>query len=333
MRRRAFIAAFGGAIATTWLDAARGQGTDRPRRVGALFTFPGTDAEAKDRLDGLRDGLQRLGWVDGRNIRIDIRWGSPQVEQNRLLAKELIGLNPDVLTSSSTPLTAALTNETNSIPIVFTGVVEPILSGFVHGYAHPGGNVTGFSNFEPGITGKWIELLKEIAPQVTRAAALYNPKSAPGSGLIYWQALAAVAASINFNVFQQAVFNAADIERSIADLGKRSDTGLIVMPDFFNTTNAQLIASQAALYGVPAIYHYRLFAVAGGLVSYGNDQEEQYRKQLPSYINRILRGEKPSDLPVQGPTKFELIVNLKAARLIGLTIPASFVLRADEVIE
>ncbi len=333
MRRRAFMAALGGALTTVWLHPSHGQGAGGLRRVGALFAVPGTDAAAKERIEGFRDGLQRLGWVEGRNVRIDVRWASSQEDQNRLFAKELVGLNPDVLTSSSSPLTRALMNETTSIPIIFSGVVEPISSGFVNGYAHPGGHMTGFSNFEPGITGKWIEILKEVAPRVIRAAALYNPKTAPGGGLIYWRALVEAAASINFNVFQKTVSDATEIELAIADIAGRDDTGLIIMPDFFNTINAQLIASQAARHRVPAIYHYRSMMTAGGLVSYGNDLEEQYRRQVPSYIDRVLKGERPGDLPVQGPTKFELIVNLKAAKLMGLEISASFLLRADEVLE
>jgi putative tryptophan/tyrosine transport system substrate-binding protein len=329
MRRRDFIAALGGAAAA-WPLAARAQAS--PRRVGMLIGYAENDPETQARLLAFRQGLDRLGWTEGRSIEIDYRFAPADPDQAKSFAKELVALRPDVLVGNSTPATAALLGETRTIPIVFVGVSDPMGSGFVRGIARPGGNITGFTNFEPSLVGKWLEMLREIAPGIARAAVVFNPNTAPDGGAFFLAPFERIARSLAIDPIAAGVTSDAAIEAAFANLAREPAGSVIVMPDAFTTVHRQLIILLAARHGLPAIYPYRYEAVDGGLVSYGVDTVDLLRRAAP-YVDRILKGERPGDLPVQAPTKFELVVNLKAARAIGLMIPESFLVRADEVIE
>ncbi len=328
MRRREFITLVGGAAVARPL-AARAQQTERMRRIGVLMALTADDPEGQARLAAFLQGLQELGWTDGRNARIDIRWGGADVDRYRRSAAELAALAPDVILANFASAAAALQQATRTVPIVFVGVVDPVGAGFVASLARPGGNATGFALFEYGISGKWLELLKEIAPRVTRAAVL---RDASVSGVGQLGAIQSVAPSLGVELSPIGLRDADEIERAVAAFARSSNGGLIVTANQFGANHPTLIATIAARHRLPAVYPFRYYVTAGGLISYGPDQIGQYRPAA-AYVDRILKGEKPADLPVQAPTKYELVLNLKTARALGLDVPATLLARADEVIE
>jgi putative ABC transport system substrate-binding protein len=328
MRRREFIMLLGGA-AGAWPLAAYAQQGERVRRIGMLVGFAESDPESPARLAAFRHGLERRGWKEGHSVRIEYRWGAGDPTRMRALAKELMGTSPDVLVTESTPATAALQSETRTTPIVFLQAGNPIGSGFVTSFARPGGNLTGFTNYVPTMGGKWLELLKEVVPRLVRAAALFNPKTHTGQ---YWAVLEAAAQTVNVQFAKAAVADAAEIERAVEVMSGEPSGGLLVMPDSFTASHQETIVALAARHRVPAIYAFRVFPASGGLMSYGMDMISVYG-DAAAYVDRILRGEKPTELPVQAPTKFELIINLRTAKALGLTVPPSLLALADEVIE
>ena len=327
--RRELLAALGGAAAA-WPLAARAQQPDRIRRVGVLMPLAENDPDAQGNVTAFREALQKLGWTDGRNLRIDYRWGGADSERVRTYATELVGLKPDVMLAASALALQPLQQETRSIPIVFTQISDPLGSGLVASLAHPGGNITGFTPSEFSIHGKLLEMLKEVAPDVTRVAVLLSPEQIPQAGM--WHAIEALAPNFRVQLTAAPVRDAAEIERAVDGFARESNGGLIVLPSGPSIVHRRLIVALAAQRRLPAVYAYRQFVTAGGLISYGIDLADEYR-QAASYVDRILRGEKPSDLPVQQPTKFELIINLRTAKAIGLKVPPTLLGLADEVIE
>src|SRR5262249_15987527 len=328
MRRREFIALLGGGA--LWPGAVRAQPSERMRRVGMLMAYAEGDPEGKASVDAFRQELQKLGWT--QNIRVEVRWVSPGDQQLReRYANELVALQPDLIVSHSTPNTAALLERTRTIPIVFAQLADPVASGFVASYPRPGGNATGFTVVEGSMAGKWVELLKEIAPRVTRVAILFNPATAPFAE-IYLDPFKAAASSLGLEVSAGRVHDPPSLEASIAPQGQGSTGGLIAMPDSFLNAHRVELTSLAARYRVPAVYPYRIFTETEGLLSYGIDLLDNYR-HAAGYADRILRGTKPSELPVQAPLKLELVINLKAAKALGLDVPWFLQQRADEVIE
>jgi putative tryptophan/tyrosine transport system substrate-binding protein len=330
MRRREFIALVG--AAAVWPLSARAQQAARIRRIGVLMGYPENDSEAQGYVAAFRDGLQKLGWTEGRNTRMETRWATPgDAESMQRFAKEIVTLRPDVILSQTTPTTAALLHQTRTIPIVFALVSDPVGSGLVASDARPGGNVTGFDVSEPTQASKWVELLKEIAPRLARVAMVFNPESAPYAE--FWlKPFKTGAAALAVDAISAPVRDESELASVIAALAREPNSGLIVMPDSFLIAHRVGTTSLAARYRLPAIYPYRLFAEVGGLLSYGVEQSDNFRRAA-FYVDRILKGEKPGELPVQAPVKFELIVNLKTARALDLTIPETFLQRADEVIE
>jgi ABC-type uncharacterized transport system substrate-binding protein len=330
MKRRGFITLLGGGAAA-WPLAARGQQRERIRRVGVLMPFTADDAEGQARLLAFAQGLQQLGWAVGGNLRIDTRWSAGDAEPNRTYAAELLALTPDVILAVGGAVVPSLLQATRTVPIVFTGTPDPVGAGFVESLARPGGNVTGFTPFlEFGISAKWLELLKEIAPHVTRAAVIRDPALATGVGQL--GAIQSVAPSLGVELRPLGVRDAGEIERAITGFARSPNGGLIVTGSTLVVVHRNLIVTLAARHKLPAVYYERMFAAAGGLISYGPDQIDQYR-QAAGYVDRILRGEKPADLPVQAPTKYDLVLNLKTAKAMGLTVPETLLARADEVIE
>jgi putative tryptophan/tyrosine transport system substrate-binding protein len=332
MERREFITLLGGAAAA-WPLAARAQSSGQMRRIGVLLGGAESDPQVVAGLAAFKAALGELGWVDGRNVQIDYRYAAADVDRMGIFAKELVALQPDVLLGQTTGVVAALQREAKTIPIVFLIVSDPVGSGFVESLPRPGGNITGFINIEASLSGKWIEMLKEIVPRITRAGLMFNPATAPY--MAFYQEPFEAAARLNgIEPIAAPIHTAADIERVFASLGNRPDTGLVLPPDVFTTTkvNLDLITSLAARTHLPTIYPYRYMVAAGGLISYGIDSVDLYRR-APAYVDRILKGAKPADLPVQLPTKFELAINLKAAKALGLDMPATLLGRADEVIE
>jgi putative tryptophan/tyrosine transport system substrate-binding protein len=329
VKRRQFITFLGGAAA--WPLAARAQQLDVVRRIGVLTGFAESDREGQAFVAAFREGLQKLGWVEGRNIRIDYRWAALDTELMQRFAKELVALQPDLILTQSTPAAAAMLQQTHTIPIVFAIVADPIGSGFVASFPQPGGNITGFVTMEPTMAGKWLELLKEIAPRVARVAMLFNPATAPYAE--YWlNPFKAAAASFAVQAIVAPVHDKSELESVVVAQAREPNGGLIVMPDTFTTGHRSEITSLAARYRLPAVYPYRVFAEFGGLLSYGDDLTDNFRRAA-SYADRILKGAKPSELPVQAPVKFELVINLKTAKALGLDVPAQLQQRADEVIE
>jgi putative ABC transport system substrate-binding protein len=329
MKRREFILALGGAAVARPL-AARAQQIDRMRRIGVLVGLAEDDPDSKARLAGFRQGLEKFGWSEGRNVRIDFRFAAGRADPFQVLAKELVALQPDVILAQGTSVTAALQRESRAIPIVFVTVSDPIGSGFVASLARPGGNLTGLLQYEASITGKWLAMLKEIAPRLVRAAFVTNPKSTAYD--YFLRAAKAAAPSLKIELVPSPIGTAADIERAIESLARVPNGGLVLPPDSTTITHRDLIIALAARHRLPAVYSVRVFVAAGGLMSYGTDQVEMFR-QAASYVDRILRGAKPVDLPVQAPTKYETVVNLKTAKALGLDVPPSLLVRADEVIE
>jgi putative ABC transport system substrate-binding protein len=330
MKRRDFITLIGGAAAA-WPLAVRAQQADRMRRIGALMAYPESDAEGPIRIAAFREELQKLGWTEGRNVRSDIRWGALDPQSRQRLAQELAALQPDLILSQDTPTTAALLQQTRTIPIIFAVVADPVGSGFVASLAKPGGNVTGFINMEPTMAGKWVELLKEIAPPVDRVALLFNPATATYAEH-YLKSFKTAAASFAVKAITASVHDTSELESVIAASAREPNGGLIAMPDPFITIHRAEIIALAARYRLPAVYPYAYFAEVGGLLSYGSDARDQYRRAA-TYADRILRGAKPSELPVQVPVKFELVINLKTAKALGLDVPWFLQQRADQVIE
>jgi putative tryptophan/tyrosine transport system substrate-binding protein len=329
MLRREFITLLGGA-ATAWPRSVGAQQRERMRRVGVLVGAPEDDSEMRTRLAAFRQGLEKLGWSEGRNVSIDTRFAVATADQFQTLAKELVALQPDVIFAQGTPRVAAMQRESRTIPIVFVGANDPIGSGFITSLARPGGNLTGFTQFEPSITGKWLALLKEIAPQLARAAFIANPKTTPYD--YYQRAALAAASSLAIELVPSQVETAADIERAIESFARVPNGGLLLPPDTTTNFHRKLIIALASRHRLPALYTSREFVADGGLMSYDNDRVDEFRKAA-TYVDRILRGEKPADLPVQAPVKFETFLNLKTAKALGLAVPQSILLRADEVIE
>jgi putative ABC transport system substrate-binding protein len=329
MQRRRVLGLLGGAVAT-WPLAARAQGSVRV--IGVLMAIPESDPEGQARVTAFSEELQRLGWIEGQNIRIDARWALPRDDALRQrFAKELVALNPDLILSHATPSTATLVEGTRTIPIIFVGVSDPVGSGFVATFARPGGNVTGFITMEPTMAGKWLELLRELAPRISRVAFFFNPATAPYVKY-YLNPFKAAAASFAMEVTATPVRNTSDLEAAIAALASRPNAGLIAMPDTFLNAHRVEITSLAARHRLPAVYAFRFFAEIGGLLSYGIDLVDQYR-QAARYADRILKGVEPSELPVQSPAKFELVINLKTAKALGLSVPPTLLGRANLVIE
>ena len=300
------------------------------RRIGVLMGYPEGDPQAQANVAALLRGLQSLGWIEGRNVQIDYRWAGADPDKARVFARELIAMMPDVLVPSTNQVTRILQQETRTIPIVFAFVGDPVGSGFAASLARPGKNITGFANFENSIGSKWLELLEEIAPRTERVGFVFNPDAAPNVG--FFHAAEAAAPSLGIKLAALAVRDATDIEQDITAFASEPDGGLIVAPHAVTVENHKLIIELAVRYGLPAVYGVRYFAEGGGLVSFGNNTADLFRR-VATYIDLILKGAKPADLPVQLPTKFELIVNLKTARTLGLDLSESFLIRADGVIE
>ena len=327
MRRREFITLVGGAAA--WPLVARAQQNGRMRRVGVLINLAENDPAAQRSISGFRKGLLELGWVEGRNVQIDIRWGSGDRERYRQFATELVSLKPDVLLGATTDPVIALQQVSRDVPIVFVAVIDPVGSGIVASMPRPGGQVTGFTVFEYALSGKWLELLKDIAPSIKRVAVLRD--SALASGIGQFAAIQA-GAPMGFELSTINLRDAGEVEQGIAAYAREPNGGLIVTASGLGANNPRLIVELAARYKLPTVYPFRYFVDAGGLVSYGPDQIEQYPRAA-SYVDRILRGEKPAALPVQAPTKYEMGINLKTAKALGLQVPPMLLARADEVIE
>ena len=330
MRRREFITLFGVA-ALAGPCAARAQQADRVRRVGVLMSRAAGDPEEQARFAGFLQGLQKLDWTDGRNVRIDYRWAAADADRSRTYAAELVALAPDVILASGSASVAALLQTTRTVPIVFVNVIDPVGAGYVARLARPGGNATGFTAFEYSLSGKWLELLKEIAPNLTRIAILRDPALAAGIG--QFAAIQAMApSSLGVELSPIDVRDGGEIERDVATFARESNGGLIVTGSSSAAVHRELIVMLAARHRLPAVYPFRYFVTSGGLISYGPDPIDVFRRAA-GYVDRILKGEKAADLPVQSPTTYELAINLKTAKALGLTLPPSLLARADEVIE
>jgi putative ABC transport system substrate-binding protein len=329
MKRRDFITLLGGA-AVAWPLAAHAQQGDRMRRIEVLLPVATDDAEFQTRVGAFLQALQQLGWTIGRNVEIDIRWATANADAIRKHAAELAGLAPDVILAHGAPTLGPLLQVTRTVPIVFPVASDPVAAGFVESLARPGGNATGFMDWEYGIAVKWPELLKQIAPSVTRVAVLRDPTIPTGPA--QFGVIQAVAPSLGMDVVPINIRDVPEIERALAAFARSSNGSLIVTPSGFASVNRDLIITLAARHRLPAVYFGRYFVTSGGLISYGNDIVDQYRRAA-GYVDRILRGEKAADLPVQAPTKYELVINLKAAKALGLDVPPTLLARADEVIE
>ena len=330
MRRREFITLLGGA-AVTWPLAAGAQQSNRQQRlVGVLLAMAPSDLEAQLRVKAFEAGLQELGWTEGRNLRLEYRWAPGDATLLRSQATELVGLAPDLILATSTPVLTALRDE-KPLPIVFVQVTDPVGGGFVPNLARPSGYLTGFTSFEFTIGSKWLEALKHVAPAVTRVALIFNPDTAPFAHM-FWQPVEDAAPSFDVEPIQAPARDIGEIERAIAAFARKPNGGLMVLPDVSTTNHRDLIVALAARHRLPAVYPYRHFAASGGLMSYGSDVADIYRRAA-SYVDRILKGAVPGELPVQAPAKFEFVINLKTAKALGLTVPPLWLGRADEVIE
>jgi putative tryptophan/tyrosine transport system substrate-binding protein len=329
LKRRQFVTLICGAVAGLPLAARAQQPT---RHIGMLIGYAENDPEIQARLAACRQALEGNGWKEGGNLRIDYRFAPASPDQAQVYAKELVALRPDVLVGNSTPATAALLQETRTIPIVFVGVSDPVGSHFVASIARPGGSATGFTNFAPSMVGKWLEMLKQVAPGIARAAVIFNPKTAPGGGSFFLEPFEAVARSFAIEPIAAGVNDADEIASAVTVMARKPGGSLIIMPDAFTTVHRQLIILLSARYALPAVYPYRYQAIEGGLLSYGVDDIDLMRRAAP-YVDRILKGEKVVNLPVQAPVKFDLVLNLRAAKVLGLTVPPTLIALADEVIE
>jgi len=329
MQRREFTILLGGA-AVAWPLSARAQKGNRMRRIGVLMNLAADDPQGQVRLTAFLQGLQELGWTDGRNVRIDSRWAADDADRYRTYAAELVALAPDVILASTSQSVAALQQTTTTVPIVFGSVIDPVGAGIVASLAHPGGNATGFTAFEYSLSGKLLELLKEIAPRVIRVAVLRDPATAAGIG--QFAAVQSASSSFGVELSPIGVRDAGEIERAVAAFARESNGGLIVTAISATTIHRELIIKLAARHRLPAVYPFRFFVTSGGLISYGPNLTDPYRRAA-GYVDRILKGEKAADLPVQAPTKYELAINLKTAKALGLTVPNSLLATADEAIE
>jgi putative ABC transport system substrate-binding protein len=328
IRRRELIVTLG--CAAAWPLAARAQQAGKTRRIGVLMSFALNDPEGLSRAAALENGLRKLGWIKGHNLRIEYRWaGNPEVL--RTDAAELVSMAPDLILANSTPVMAALREQRRAVPIVFTQVTDPVGEGLVQNLAHPGGHFTGFTSFEFSIGTKWLETLKQVAPDVTRVALVFNPQTAPFADL-FWRPIEAVARSFAVVPTQVGPLTFAELERIIDVFAREPNGGLIVLPDVSTINYRDGVIGLAARHRLPAVFPERIFATSGGLLSYGSDVSDIFRRAA-GYVDRILKGEKPADLPVQAPTKYELVINLKTAKALGLTVPPTLLARADEVIE
>jgi putative ABC transport system substrate-binding protein len=330
MRRREFITLIGGA-AVLASNPARAQ-AERVRHIGILMGYAEDDVDTQARMKAFREAFERLGWHDGRNVAITYRFGVGELDRVRSYAKELVGSNPDLIVCETTPTLKAVADQTSTIPIVFVSVTDPVSNGFVADLARPGGNITGFTNFESTMGGKWIELLKKIAPSSARVGIIFNPDTAPGGGGFFLKSAAASAPALAVEVLPFPVRSEEEIERAVTGLGREPGAGLIVMLDVFNAVHRPAIIAQAAANRVPTIFPWRFGATDGGLVSYGVDVADLHRRAA-AYVDRILKGARPADLPVQQPTKFELVVNLKTAKALGIEVSPTLLATADEIIE
>jgi putative tryptophan/tyrosine transport system substrate-binding protein len=327
MRRHEFISLIGsGAVA--WPLATRAQQPERVRRIGMFMGIP-DDSEGQARVAAFRQALHALGWTEGRNVQFDYRWTASNAAQAHEFAKELLDMRPDVILANSTLVAVAVRDTSGTMPTVFVQVSDPVAAGVVQSLARPGGNLTGFTNFESSMASKWLELLRVIAPNITRVAYLFNPNTAP---LIYVRSIKSAAALLSVKSVAAEVYSAVEMERVIEQFARESNSALLVLPDTFTSANRQSIIVLAARHRLPAIYPFRYFVVIGGLISYGIEVLDTYR-QAASYVDRLLKGAKPAELPVQLPTKFELVINLKTAKALGLDVPPTLLARADEVIE
>ena len=331
MKRREFITLLGGAVAA-WPLAAGAQQPERVRRLGILMPYSVDDVLGLELASALRDGLSDRGWGEGRNIEINYRWIGKDTDRRNVYAAELVAASPHVLFACYLAQLAPLALETRTVPIVFVGVSDPVGSGYVESFARPGGNITGFTLYEASMAGKWLEVLKTLAPAVTRVAFMINPETAVLRGTFYLRAFETAAVALALEPVTSNVHTAGDVEAVIAALGGRPGGGLIVAPETFSELHREFIVNFVARHRVPAIYGTRQFAMSGGLVAYGPNRNDTFRRSA-SYVDRILRGERPGNLPVQAPTKYETVINLKTAKSLGLDIPPTLLARADEVIE
>jgi putative ABC transport system substrate-binding protein len=328
MKRRAFITLLGGAAA--WPLAARAQQPERMRGIGVLMPLGADDPEAQARIAAFSQALEQLGWTEGRNLRIDIRWGAGDADRVRKDATELAALAPNVILANGSAAVAALQLAARTVPIVFVAVIDPVGAGFVETMARPGGNATGFTNYEYGMSGKWLELLKELAPRLSRVGVIRDPSITAGGGQL--GALQAVAPPLGVELSPIGVRDAGEIERGVTAFARGPNDGLIVTGSTLATLNREMIVSLAARLKLPAVYSLRFFVTGGGLISFGPDRVDQYRRAA-GYVDRILKGEKPADLPVQAPVKYEMAINLRTAKTLGLDVPVTLLARADEAIE
>ena len=331
MKRREFITLLGGAAAALPRTVVA-QDTDRARRIGVLMELAANDPQARSNVAALKRGLQKPGWSPGGNLGIEYRWAPDDAVLVWKFAKELVESQPDVIVAHSSPVVATLLGQTRDIPIVFVSKSDPIGEGFVASFSRPGGNVTGFTNFESSVTGKWVELLKDFAPELTRVAFLFNPQTAAGGGSYFLRPIDAAASTLKVKAAMALVHDDHEIEAAFAALAREPGVGAVLLPDIFTVAHHQLVIALAARYRVPTVYGYRFMVERGGLISYGVDIDNLFERAA-AYVDRILKGAKPSDLPVQAPTKFELVINQKTARALGLPVPDALLARADEVIE
>jgi putative ABC transport system substrate-binding protein len=328
VRRREFITLVSGAAAA-WPLAARAQQGERVRRIGVLMHLAADDPEGQARFAAFLQGLQQFGWTDGNNVRVDTRWGANNADRGRYAA-ELVALAPDVILASTTPAMMALQQSTRTVSVVFANVADPVGAGFVESLARPGGNATGFTPYEYSISVKWLELLKQIAPSVTRAAVIRDAANPAGIGM--FAVIQSAASSFGVELSPIVARDGSEIERAVTAFARSPNGGLIVLGTSFGVLHSDLMVMLAARHRLPAVYPFRYFVTGGGLISYGPDSHDQYRRAA-AYVDRILKGEKPADLPVQHPIKYELVINLKTAKALGLDLPASVLSRADDVIE
>jgi len=330
MKRREFIVLLGGA--TLACSRAGAQQPGRVRRIGVLMDWAASDPQARSNVAALERGLQKLGWSQSRNLQIDYRWAPDDAVLVWKFAKELVELRPDVIVAHSSPVVATLIGQTRDIPILFVSISDPIGEGFVASFPRPGGNVTGLTNFESSMTGKWVELLMAIAPRITRVGFLFNPQASAGGGSYFLRSIDMAASTLKFKALMAIVHDDEDIEAAFVGLASQPDAGVVLLPDIFTAAHHQIVIGSAARYRVPTIYTYRFMVERGGLISYGVDINDLFERAA-TYIDRILEGRKPTDLPVQAPTKFELVINHKTAKELGLAVPHTLLTRADEVIE
>lgn len=331
MKRRQFIRLLGGAAAM-WPRTVMAQQPNRVRRIGALMELAADDPQARANIAAFQRGLHTLGWLEGSNLAVDYRWAPDDAVLVWKFAKELVQLRPELIVAGSSPVVATVLGESRSIPIVFVSISDPIGEGFVASFAHPGSNVTGFTNFESSMTGKWVELLTQIAPNVTRVAFLFNPQAAAGGGSYFLHSVDAAVSTFKVQALMALVHDGEEIEASFAALAREPDAGAVLLPDIFTAAHYEMVVALSARYHVPTVYPYRFMVESGGLISYGVDIENLFERAA-TYVDRILKGANPADLPVQAPTKFELVINQKTAKTLGLTVPYTLLVNAEAVIE